>query len=744
MAATSSSSSSQQQSRQQQQQQQKQQQQQHHDLNWNRIWNYVILPLHISYRIYLTNRMPIMDCDETFNYWEVVHFLLYNTTSDGNRYRKDGLGLGLGFQTWEYGNAYALRTYAYLLPLVFLGRMYEYLLTIGLIPSSWIAILLVNQEVQSTKVVVFLLLRSTLSVWMSYGEVSFCKSIVERADKNNPSTTSTGGKQASCTNTNNSNNDEIENEDDTSSSTGWSFTTTSSLVMIGCVTEFVLLTSTGMGHASGALLPSSTFMGYWLYAATAYIRHQHHWFVLVAVMASLTVGWPFAVIVLVPLGIGIILREYYCSESIVRLVQFIGLWIVPVTLLVQGLVFWIDYKYYGRLVSPLWNIIVYNTKAGGDELYGIEPFSYYIKNLIVNFNYVAVVGVLAFIPLLTMVVVLLPYAKQKKRTLLLVLDGCCLMLPLYLWLGVVMPRPHKEERFLYPIYPCLCLGAAVVSVVSVQTGMHYYYGYSTLSSSPSPSMIITTKQEQSKEDSGRRRSSLIVLLLIWIPAAIISSARLLALSKYYTGPLRLYSQLSEAILHNTATTVAMTKPTMMICTCGEWYRFPSSFFVPESRSLSSSATTVEEEEAVINFNFGFAQSTFDGQLPQPFTTDGSGHPSFPREGGARANIFNDMNQPEPGSYTSLDEDCDYLIELSTSLQSCTDLATTHDDKQQQQEWIPIVEVPFLDTDATTSAIHRILYIPYLHEQAVEKGTVQFTGYVLYKKKGENNVKSTDI
>ena len=35
------------------------------------IWPVLILPLHISYRIYMANRMPIMDCDETFNYWEV-------------------------------------------------------------------------------------------------------------------------------------------------------------------------------------------------------------------------------------------------------------------------------------------------------------------------------------------------------------------------------------------------------------------------------------------------------------------------------------------------------------------------------------------------------------------------------------------------------------------------------------------------------------------------------------------------
>lgn len=40
----------------------------------------------------------ISDCDETFNYWEPTHFLIY----------------GSGFQTWEYSPAYAIRSYLYL------------------------------------------------------------------------------------------------------------------------------------------------------------------------------------------------------------------------------------------------------------------------------------------------------------------------------------------------------------------------------------------------------------------------------------------------------------------------------------------------------------------------------------------------------------------------------------------------------------------------------------------------------
>lgn len=41
--------------------------------------------------------LPISDCDETFNYWEPMHWMMY----------------GYGFQTWEYSPQFALRSYGY-------------------------------------------------------------------------------------------------------------------------------------------------------------------------------------------------------------------------------------------------------------------------------------------------------------------------------------------------------------------------------------------------------------------------------------------------------------------------------------------------------------------------------------------------------------------------------------------------------------------------------------------------------
>lgn len=51
----------------------------------------------------------ISDCDETFNYWEPLHYCVY----------------GRGLQTWEYSPEFALRSYTYLLVQGVPGWIYD-------------------------------------------------------------------------------------------------------------------------------------------------------------------------------------------------------------------------------------------------------------------------------------------------------------------------------------------------------------------------------------------------------------------------------------------------------------------------------------------------------------------------------------------------------------------------------------------------------------------------------------------
>ncbi|KAH9617532.1 hypothetical protein KSS87_006504 [Heliosperma pusillum] len=73
-------------------------------------WGMVVLALGF-FRYMSVKSNIIHDCDETFNYWEPLHFLLYNS----------------GFQTWEYSSQYALRSYLYIIFHALVG-----------VPASWL------------------------------------------------------------------------------------------------------------------------------------------------------------------------------------------------------------------------------------------------------------------------------------------------------------------------------------------------------------------------------------------------------------------------------------------------------------------------------------------------------------------------------------------------------------------------------------------------------------------------------
>ena len=541
----------------------------------------ILAPVYVGYRMWLANRMPIMDCDEVYNYWEPLHYLLF----------------GLGLQTWEYANEYALRTYAYLTPLVGLSQaIIPYIQHIP--PSFWTFLgqSFPYGEPFAPKVALFWMLRALLAGGMGLAELCFCHALVPTASPT-----------------------------------------------VSVTTAFLLITSTGMSHASGALLPSSTLMLLWMLGAAAYLSQRHVMFSVAAILATLATGWPFGCLMFVPLGVDILIKEYRSS----RLVLFL-LKLVLITGTIQGAVLAIDYQLYGKVVSPTWNILQYNASAGGDELYGIEPISYYIKNVLLNFNYVAVVG------LLGLPMALLGTANERSREVIV------LLLPMYLWLAVVVPRSHKEERFLFSIYPLLCLGAALVAdrlargIISI----------SSKKASPSSSKLA------------------VLNIMLFAPAGLLGISRTAALSKYYSAPLQVYTHLAQ-----------LTQEGTTVCTCGEWYRFPSSFYLHD--------------------NLLFVPSSFQGQLPAPFSEHGS------RPG--TSFHFNDQNREEMDRYIDL-EDCDYLVDLMTSTEC----------REGGGSWDVLAHLPFLEVERTDT-LHRTLYIPYWHEDKEQQGGVEYVDYVLYRK-----------
>eukprot|EP00977_Amphora_coffeiformis_P019538 scaffold7349_cov173-Amphora_coffeaeformis.AAC.19 len=561
----------------------------------------VLASVYVSVRIFWACRIPIMDCDEVYNYWEPLFFVLYG----------DG-----GLQTWEYAHEYALRTYAYLWPLTQLAPLLSPLMHL-LQPAS---ALLTDFPVKTERLAAFVAMKALLAGSMAVAELVWCHALATRL--------------------------------------------LTSRRHVPFYLTLIMGTSAGMNHAAAALLPSSSWMFAFLMASTAYLYEQHILFCLTAVTATLTIGWPFGVVMLAPLGLRVLWKEWTLRsfQGVFLLLTFTA----SIAAAIQAVVMVVDYQNYGIWVSPTINIFTYNAAGGGDELYGTEPTTYYVKNLFLNLNVVAFLGV-AVLPMIV-------FTQLRDADLVVLLS------PLYVWLAIVVPRPHKEERFLFPIYPLLCLGA-VLTVDKIAN----FIGR------------IVSALSRHKELMRRQRHA--VHILVWSLAAVVSMSRTMALYKYYSAPMHIYAALNTLQKGKTKKVESKT-----VCTCGEWYRFPSSFFLPQGTHLV------------------FLESSFKGQLPQYFSVHGS-RP----ESQQVLQPFNDQNKEEPSRYGTL-ETCDWIVDLQ-------------DGECAPAEAQVVKSVPFMDA-ARTQALHRILYLPYLHERGVETGKVQYQNYTLYKmmpQSADNNV-----
>ena len=125
----------------------------------------------------------------------------------------------------------------------------------------------------------------------------------------------------------------------------------------------------------------------------------------------------------------------------------------------------VDSYFYGRLVVVPWNIIKYNvfptSAATGPELYGTEPWYYYLLNGLLNFNIVLPLALLSLPALLAITLferkkLAITKPGQTSAPVLLTFR----LLPLYIWFAVLSVQPHKEERFMFPAFPLICFGAA--------------------------------------------------------------------------------------------------------------------------------------------------------------------------------------------------------------------------------------------------------------------------------------------
>ena len=239
-------------------------------------------------------------------------------------------------------------------------------------------------------------------------------------------------------------------------------------------------------------------------------------------------------------------------------------------------------------------------------MFGTEKWYFYIQNLLLNFSLWLPLALLA-LPL----VIIQKFAKQRTIYNIETVREALSVTPLYLWLAIFTAQPHKEERFMYPAYPALAANAAI--------SLH----------------ILLTLVGNVSQNSLVGRVPVKLRLLVSTSVMVLAVAggvvRILGISTAYNAPLKVLMPLQQY----KETSVRKTS----VCFGKEWYRFPSSYFLPDGARVK------------------FIKSDFTGLLPGEFGE--IGNLPFPISGTSLIpSSMNDQNQEDPGKYV-----CQFLIAL---------------------------------------------------------------------------------
>uniref|UniRef100_A0A3P9HZX3 Mannosyltransferase n=1 Tax=Oryzias latipes TaxID=8090 RepID=A0A3P9HZX3_ORYLA len=410
-----------------------------------------------------------------------------------------------------------------------------------------------------------------------------------------------------------------------------------------------LVLSTGMFCSSAAFLPSSFCMCTTMVAMTGWFQDSTPLAVM-GVAAGAIIGWPFSALVGIPIAFDLLLikREW---KSFMTWTALAGL------LLLVPLVA-VDSFFYGKVVIAPLNILLYNVfTPHGPDLYGTEPWHLYFINGVLNFNLVFALALFS-LPLTALMETLLHRFNVQNlgRPYWLTLS------PMYLWMLVFFTRPHKEERFLFPIYPLICLCGAV-ALSSLQKCYHFLFQRYRL-------------EHYTVSSNWLALSAVVVFTML-------SLSRSVALFRGYHAPLDLYPEFHRIAKDPTLHLVPEGRP-VSVCVGKEWYRFPSSFLLPH------------------NWRLHFIQSEFRGQLPQPYGSGPLATQTIP------ANM-NDQNLEETSRYVDVKQ-CHYLVDLDSD--EVTPLEPRY--SANKDEWSVVAFKPFLQT-SRSSPIFRAFYVPFLSE-----------------------------
>ncbi|GAM20124.1 hypothetical protein SAMD00019534_032990, partial [Acytostelium subglobosum LB1] len=476
---------------------------------------------------------------------------------------------------------------------------------------------------------------------------------------------------------------------------------------IALYTALFMLFSPGMFISSTTYLPS-TFSMMTLLLAYGFWMLDRPLLAVFMCATSVFMGWPFVIVVCVPIALHLLVRH-----GPLRLVA----WALLPCALVLAPMLAIDYQYYGKFVFAILNIITYNftaSHAGGSQLYGIEHWSFYFINCFVNFNVVFVAALVAA-PL----VVLLWLTPNYRGTLQDVPRTLLTLSPFYMWFAFMSYLPHKEERFLFVVYPFLCLAAATAIYLCTFALGRLCNKYDEYLHKKNDGDTDILRQKGTSRVHARSRSfwtSALETIITFVQYTFVLLFIVLSISRTYstyinyTGALDTFVHLHDQVLkggnlaHPDFPAGLPHGGTVRVCVGKEWYRFPSNYFLPKPQLDTRS-------------NLGFLESHFKGQLPQPFASGPNATSIIPSN-------FNDQNREERDRYVPV-ESCHYIIDFDLPTDAAADRYTKRDDFET------VFSAPFMDA-AHSSSLARAFYIPFYSADHCT-----FHNYVLLSAKSNN-------
>ncbi|OBA26970.1 hypothetical protein HANVADRAFT_56122 [Hanseniaspora valbyensis NRRL Y-1626] len=487
----------------------------------------------------------IQDCDETFNFIEPLNYMLRN----------------FGKQTWEYSPEYGIRSWFYLLP-------YYNILSFGL--------KIINRYLPIWSL--FYLLRVVLGFLMFKMESSLAVQL------------------------------------------GTNFNLDLSKIYL-----ILTMLNSGIFHAGIELLPSSfalycitfsinNFLKYKVRSILSDKKSQYFNKTCFCILVGGIMGWPFVLVLGLPYVLMFVFEyrnlvqrtpensrfyNIFFNKTILKVIKYF----IPLVAVVT----FVDSQIYAQLSPVFFNIVYYNVfnadEKSGPSIFGVEPWHYYLTNLILNFPIVTLAGCgLSLVGVLHWEILQIVWP---------------IMLQFIIWVVVFIAQPHKEERFLYPVYSHIVLMASFT----------VFFIYTKLTSL---SLFNSNLKQKILKFS--------VISLTFLQ----TFARIYANYYNYSATFDVYKQLDGY-----KNAHSEDENEVSVCVGREWYHYPGSFFLPD------------------NFRLRFIKSNFDGLLPGDFP-----------EVDESANITNWIDGAKllpknMNKYNLFEEDkvvgfdtCDYLVDIN--------------------------------------------------------------------------------